>query len=150
MGTVQRQANRTVCWPVAFQTGLDEAVEFHIPEHHAPHYFFPLDKQAEGTDPPIDLLVVVDDFVTGETEYQIDFDEAVDRLLQTFATQPPVTLEEKFEDIGALKALAGRFQSVATRLLREAGRREEEFQELDESEMMPAFQVSACCLGISV
>jgi len=75
-----------------------------------------------------DVLVVVEDFVSGETEHRINFDEAVESLLQTFEEEPPVTRREKYDDVATLRQLARRFQAVASRLLYEARKREDKFQ----------------------
>lgn len=130
---------QSAAWPVALKTGLDEAVEFYIPRPRAPHYCFPLSQQAEGTD----LILVVEDYLTGEAEYHVDLDKAVAELLQMLAEQPPTSLEEKFAEIATLKALAGRLQTVATRLLREAGKREQEFEFLSQAEELALLQSTA-------
>ncbi len=122
MKTSQTQVRPNAGPPVAVQTGLDEVVEFQIPEPGTPDCFFSL-----GEDPgSADLVVVVDDFVAGETEYHIDFDEVVDGLLETFAEESPATFQGKLDDAAKLKRLAQRFQSVGARLLQEARRREVE------------------------
>ena len=143
MRATQTAIEQNAAWPVALKTGLDEAVEFHVPHPRAPHYFFPLNQQAEGTD----LIMVVEDYVMGEAEYHVDLDKAVAGLLQTFAEQPPTSLEEKVAEIATLKALAGRLQTVATRLLREAGQREEEFEFLGQAEELALLQSTTRGLG---
>jgi len=124
METIHVQTRRKRRLPLALETGLDEAVEFHIPETPPPHYFFALE-EGEGA---ADVLVVVEDFVSGETEHRINFDEAVESLLQTFEEEPPVTRREKYDDVATLRQLARRFQAVASRLLYEARKREDKFQ----------------------
>jgi hypothetical protein len=124
METTQAQTRRKRRLPIALETELDEAVEFHIPETPPPHYFFALD-EGEGA---ADLVVVMEDLISGETEHRIDFDEAVESLLQTFREEPPVTLREKYDDVATLRQLARRFQAVASRLLYEARKRQDEFQ----------------------
>lgn len=124
MEAIHAQTRRKRRLPIALETELDEAVEFHIPETLPPHYFFALDEGESAAD----LVVVVEDVVSGETEHRIDFDEAVESLLQTFEEEPPVTLREKYDDVATLRQLARRFQAVASRLLYEARKREDEFQ----------------------
>ncbi len=120
---MQVQTKRNLRSSVALETGLDEAIEFEIPESSPLHYFFALDADKNATD----LVVINEDSIWGETEHQIDFDEAVNSLLQTFDEVPPASLKEKLEDVETLRRLARRFQSVASRLLREAKKRENEF-----------------------
>ena len=71
-----------------------------------------------------DLVVLVDDVFTGESEYHVNFDRAVDELLNTFAEEPPQTWDEKMEDILTLRKLALRFHAVAARLASAAQQRE--------------------------
>lgn len=101
----------------AFETGEDYRVEFNTPEPSAPHCFFSLDGDS-------DLTVVYEDYIAGEKCYEINLDEAVRRLLDTFAEESQVTLRENPEDVSTLKTLALRFQFLAARLLREARQRE--------------------------
>ncbi len=124
MNTMQSRAQQNRYVSSSATTGVDEMVEFHIPEMLPPHYFFALDKGEDKAD----LILVTDDFIGGETEHRIDLDEAVGCLLQTFEEEPPVTLKERLDDVATLRTLARRFQSIASRLLQEARRRESEFQ----------------------
>jgi len=79
--------------------------------------FFSLDESA-------DLVVLVDDLFTGESEYHVSFDRAVDELLKTFTEEPPQTWDEKMEDILTLRKLALRFHAIAARLAGAAQQRE--------------------------
>jgi len=124
METINRQMKRITFLPTALESGLDEAVEFRVPQQSSLHCFFALDGSA-------DLIVVMDDCVSGETEHLVNFDNVVESLLQTFTEQPPGTIREKMEDIASLRTLAVRFQSVAARLVQEAGKREREFPRAD-------------------
>lgn len=117
------------CWqfpanvppPLALEIGLDEIVEFQLPATPTTACFFPLDEQ-------VDLLFVMGDVLVGEIEHPIDFDQAVNDLLQTLAEEPPRTLKEACEDIATLRRLAHRFESVARRLHSEARKREDKLQ----------------------
>lgn len=79
--------------------------------------FFSLDESA-------DLVVLVDDVFTGECEYYVNFDHAVDELLKTFMEEPLQTWDEKMEDILTLRKLALRFHAIAARLAGAAQQRE--------------------------
>ena len=119
----QIQGEQSVQLPIALETGLDEAVEFQIPEPDSPDCFFSFSGHSDVPD-----LVVVGDFVGGQTEYRIDFDDAVDNLIEALANEEPTTLQENLDDIAMLKALAKKFQSVAARLTEEARKREAQFE----------------------
>ena len=120
----QIQREQATQLPIALETGLDEAVEFQIPEPDSLDCFFSLSGHSDVPD----LLLVVHDFVRGQTEYRIDFDDAVDNLIDALANETPTSLQEDLDDIAMLKALAKRFESVAARLTEEARKREAQFE----------------------
>lgn len=96
------------------EDGLDCVVAFQTPEPLSTQCFFSFE---EGSD----LTVIYDDLIAGETAYQIDFDEVVQELLESFSEEPPVN---RSEEARRLRLLARRFENVAGRLLREAAERE--------------------------
>jgi len=123
MKTGRTQKEQVARLPITLETGIDEAVEFQIPEPASRVCFFSLGRHSDLGD----LVLVVNDFVVGQIEYRIDFDDVVENLLGAFANERPTTLQGNLDDVAMLRALAKRFQSVAARLTEAARKREARF-----------------------